>query len=308
MNIETISFNKWKNSLRLANEDIELVVTTDVGPRVILFKSHQHDNVFKVFEEQLGGQNETEWMIRGGHRLWLAPEDLKGEYHIDNEPVLSRQDLATGEVLIESIQQTPQRVKKTLGLLVHDDAPRATVRHVITNEEREPIIAAPWALSVMQPGGLQIIPQPPLGSHPKDLLPNRGMVLWPYTDLSDARLTFGQKFWLLRQAEGYLPTKLGLAHREHWVAYVLPDSIFIKTFEYEAGAQYADGGCNFETFTNSEMMEIESLGSLKTLAPGESATHIEDWYVFPLTQEMSIESEDSLAEWVESFLKQTHLR
>ena len=59
----------------------------------------------------------------------------------------------------------------------------------------------------MRPEGLEIIPQPPLGEHPRDLLPNRGVVLWAYTDLSDLRLTLGTKFWLLRQAADYPPIK-----------------------------------------------------------------------------------------------------
>lgn len=308
MNIETISFNKWKNSLRLANDLIEIVITTDVGPRIILFKDHQHDNIFKVFENELGGTHEKEWKIRGGHRLWLAPEDPKLSFHIDNEPVTSRQDLANGEVFVESVQTTPHRLRKTLGVLMSENSPRVTVRHVVTNEDGQPIEVAPWAMSVMQPGGMQIIPQPPLGTHPRDYKPNRGIVLWPYTDLSDPRLTFGEKFWLLRQAPGYPPLKLGLAHRQNWVAYILGDSIFFKIFDYNPSVQYPDGGCNFETFADSDMIEIETLGPLTTLKPGDSVTHIEDWYIFPLTKEMQIESEDALSGWIDEFLAQTHLK
>lgn len=305
MNIETVSFRNWSNSLRLTNESLELIVTTDVGPRILSCRSHDRENILKIFEEEAGGQHESEWMIRGGHRLWLAPEDEILSYHVDNEPVAYRQDESTGEVLIESIMAAPRRLRKTLGIHLAADAPKITLRHVVTNESDEPLTISAWALSVMAPGGLQIIPQPPLGEHPRDLQPNRGMVIWPYTDLSDARLTFGQKFWLLRQAEGYPPIKFGLAHRENWVAYVLGDSVFIKVFSYQDGAEYPDGGCNFETFSNSAMLEIESLSPLTHLAPGQSVTHFEDWYIFPLVEEMQIESEESLADWIESFLAQT---
>lgn len=154
----------------------------------------------------------------------------------------------------------------------------------------------------MKPGGLEIIPQPPLGEHPHDLQPNRGMVLWPYTDLSDLRWTFGRKFWMLRQSAGCPPTKIGLAHREKWVAYVLGDSLFVKTFAYEPGMNYPDGGCNFETFSNDEMLEIESLGPLVTLQPGASTSHQEHWFLYPLMEEAHIESEDALAEWIAPFI------
>jgi len=308
MNIETVSFLNWNNSLRLTNESVELIVTTDVGPRILSCKNHERENVLKVYPDQAGGQYEPDWRIRGGHRFWLAPEDLELSYHVDNEPVTAQQDATTGEIVIDSFQTHPRRVRKTIGILLADDAPRVTLRHVITNEGDEPLVASAWALSVMAPGGLQIIPQPPLGEHPRDLQPNRGMVIWPYTDLSDPRLTFGQKFWMLRQDEDYAPIKFGLSHKGDWVAYLLGESLFIKTFTHEEGVQYPDGGCNFETFSNSEMIEIESLSPIYNLAPGEAATHIEDWYLFPLVEEMQIESEDALASWIEGFLAQTHLK
>ena len=308
MNIETVPFQNWNNSLRLTNESIELIVTTDVGPRILSCRSHDRENVLKVFENELGGQNESEWRIRGGHRLWLAPEDEVLSYHVDNEPVSFRTDEATGEVVIDSILASPQRLRKTIGIQLAENSPRVTLRHVVTNESENPITVSAWALTVLAPGGLQIIPQPPLGEHPRDLQPNRGMVIWPYTDLSDARLTFGRQFWMLRQAEDYPPIKFGLAHRENWIAYVLADSVFIKTFPYQDGVEYPDGGCNFETFSNGEMIEIESLSPLTHLAPGESVTHSEDWYVFPLVEEMQIESEEALASWIEGFIAQTHLK
>jgi len=307
MNLETTSFHGWDKMLRLSNGSVELLVTTDVGPRILVYKTRAGENVLKTYDEQLGSSNEDHWCIRGGHRLWLAPEDEAISYHLDNSAATWKQDDFTREVFIESMQQRPQRVRKTLGILLDENSSRVTLRHTATNDSEQPIALATWALTVMQPGGMEIIPQPPLGEHPHDLLPNRGMVLWPYTDLSDLRWTFGRKFWLLKQSDDGLPTKIGIAHREKWIAYLLGDSLFIKTFDHAPGGHYPDGGCNFETFTNSEMLEVESLGELVTLQPGESTTHFENWYLFPLTVVASIESEEALSEWIASFIARTHL-
>lgn len=306
MNPEIISYHGWNKTLRLANDDVQLLVTTDVGPRILVYKTPTGENVLKTFDDQLGSHNEEAWRIRGGHRLWIAPEDEVISYHLDNGPVTWRQDDFTGEVIIDSVQQRPHAIRKTLGITLADEGSRVTIRHTATNEGVQPFTMATWGLTVLQPGGLEIIPQPPLGEHPHDLLPNRGMVIWAYTDLSDPRLTLGRKYWLLRSAD-YPPFKIGLAHRQKWIAYVLGDSLFIKTFTFEPGAQYPDGGCNFETFTNKEMLEIESLGPLVNLKPGEGISHTENWYLFPLTDEMHIESEDALAEWIAPFLDKTHL-
>ncbi|MGA9579509.1 MAG: hypothetical protein WBV90_18000 [Terrimicrobiaceae bacterium] len=303
MNPEIISYNGWHNTLRLANEDMELFVTTDVGPRILVYKTPLGDNVLKTFDDQLGSSGELEWRIRGGHRLWLAPEDPTLSYHLDNGPAAWRYDSFSGEVVVESVQDAPQRIRKTLGILSAAQGSRVSLRHTVVNEGDQPIMLAVWALTVMQAEGLEIIPQPPLGEHPRDLLPNRGIVLWAYSDLSDLRLTLGSRFWLLRQAADYPPIKIGLAHRERWIAYVLGETLYLKIFEYDPTAAYPDGGCNFETFTDSEMLEIESLGPLVTLQPGESTNHHETWHLFPLTEQLVIDSEEALAEWIAPFLE-----
>ncbi len=85
-------------------------------------------------------------------------------------------------------------------------------------------------------GGLEIIPHPPLGVHPRDLLPNRLMIIWPYTNLTDPRWRFGETFITLRQtANAGQPTKLGLAHKQKWIGYLTRDSLFIKTIELPGG-------------------------------------------------------------------------
>ena len=303
MKKEVIPHAGWNRNLLLANDHAELIVTLDVGPRILSYKRTGGANVFKNFDEQLGVSGESEWKIRGGHRFWIAPEDEVLSYHFDNGPVDHRIDEFSGENVIDSLQSQSGRILKTLGITLADDSSRVTVRHTAKNEGDEPIQIASWALSVMQPGGIEIIPQPPLGEHPRDLLPNRGIVLWPYTDLTDPRWHLGRNYFTLRQSVGFPPTKIGLSHREKWIAYIVGDSIFIKTFDHVTGAVYPDGGCNFETFTNDDMLEIESLSPLAALEPGESVSHSENWHLFPIADGIQIESEAALAEWINPFLQ-----
>ncbi len=91
MNVDYVSFGGWKNNLRLTNGQIELIVTLDVGPRIISYRSVRGGtNVFKTFDDQLGGIGETDWKARGGHRFWLAPEDPILTYIPDNGTVEHR--------------------------------------------------------------------------------------------------------------------------------------------------------------------------------------------------------------------------
>jgi hypothetical protein len=230
---------------------------------------------------------------------------LERTYHIDNHPLEYDVDSETGEVIFDSVQEAGGRIVKSLGITLGKNSPSVTVRHTARNLDKITLEFSAWALSVMRPGGIEVIPQPQLGEHPRDLLPNRTMVLWPYTDLSDPRLYFGRDFITLRQSGSVPPTKIGLAHREGWVAYILDDSIFIKSFAHLEGEIYPDGGCNFETFTNDEMLEIESLSPLKKINPGESITLTEQWHLYPLEKGINIDSEASLKEWITPYLAQS---
>ena len=85
--IENVSYGGWANCLRLFNRDVELVLTTDVGPRVIRYGFIGGQNVFKEFAEQMGRCGEAAWQPRGGHRIWMAPEIVPDTYAPDNVAV-----------------------------------------------------------------------------------------------------------------------------------------------------------------------------------------------------------------------------
>src|SRR3984957_13741092 len=85
--METVSYRGWPNNLRLSNEEAELIVSLDVGHRVISYRLTNGFNVMKNYDSMMGGTGEAEWQIRGGHRFWLAPEDLTRTYFPDNRAV-----------------------------------------------------------------------------------------------------------------------------------------------------------------------------------------------------------------------------
>ena len=52
--VETVAYQGWKNNLRLSNGDAELIVTLDVGPRILSYRLRDGKNVFKEYPDQLG--------------------------------------------------------------------------------------------------------------------------------------------------------------------------------------------------------------------------------------------------------------
>lgn len=295
MQIIQTTFGGWPNALILRNEQVELVITLDVGPRILSYRTLEGENVLKVYESQSGGQGEAAWQIRGGHRLWIAPEGDQC-YAPDNTPV--RHEPVENGVRLHSDPVTPWGIRKELTVTLAPDSSEVTLHHRLVNESASPVDIASWGLTVLAPGGLELIPVPPLGEHPRDLLPARVIVPWPYTDMTDPRYRFGRDFITLRQTADAPSTKIGLAHKERWVGYLLGDTFFAKAFDYEEGATYTDLGCNFETYTDAEMIEIESLSPLHHLQPGDAVAHTETWNLFGSLPQPSSLKEDDLARWV----------
>ena len=92
---------------------------------------------------------------------------------------------------------------------------------------------------------------------------------------------FTDKYIVLNQdPRAAKPQKIGLSNGQNWGAYQRGDHLFVKINPYQAGATYPDQGCSFETFTNADMLELEGLGPMVKLPPGESVDYSESWYLF----------------------------
>src|SRR6266545_699287 len=85
--IEKTNYKGWPNCYRISNGAVELVVTGDIGPRVMRYGFPGGQNFFKEFTEQMGKTGEPTWQTRGGHRVWIAPEDIVKSYAPDNNAV-----------------------------------------------------------------------------------------------------------------------------------------------------------------------------------------------------------------------------
>lgn len=283
--MQVVEYRGWKNNLLLSNGDVELIVTLDVGPRVICYRLPGSFNVMKNYDSQMGGTGEAEWQIRGGHRFWLAPEDLTRTYFPDNRPVKWEETGAHSARIIAPPEEE-YGVQKMMELRLGSKGTRVEVLLKVTNTGKQSTELAPWGPTVLAPGGVEIIPLPPKKPHPlhpknakspADYAPNQELILWPYFDFADTRWTFGSRYIFLRQDVNKGPTKIGLAHRMGWVAYLNSGVLFVKRFDYREGAVYPDRGTRYQTFSYQEMLEMETVGELVTLPPGESAELKESW-------------------------------
>ena len=274
--IEKTPFQGWPNCYRVSNGTVEFIATTDVGPRIISFGFVGGANLFFVREDFAGQTGGTEWKNYGGHRIWHAPEDKVRTYEPDNSPV-EAQVIANGLVLTMPPEKL-SAIQKSIEITLDPATSEVRVIHRLKNTGPWPVEIAPWAISVMAPGGFAIAPMP-TAFHPDRLLPNRALTLWPYTDMRDDRWLWGTDYVLLRQkvVQGQERAKVGINNNLGWAAYYLKPFLFIKRFAPVEGAHYPDFNSSLEVFSNNRMLELETLGPLAVLQPGAVVAHEERW-------------------------------
>jgi hypothetical protein len=195
-------------------------------------------------------------------------------------------------VCLRTPTEAESGIEKEIEIILDETTSRVVLNHSITAARTMSSGIAPWGLTVFKPGGKAVIPMPPRSLHPNDLppaeknasnnaeldlLPNRNMSLWAYTEPSDPRFNWCEDRLEISQDTNMPSTKLGFLHQMQTAYYEVDGYRFSKTIDYRQDATYPDGNCNLEIFTDGTMLELESLGPLVTLNKGERIVHTENW-------------------------------
>jgi hypothetical protein len=292
VNLSVVAFEKLPNCVSLSNGEVELVIATEIGPRVLRYGFIGGKNVFKIFPDHLARIEKETWKSYGGHRLWHAPEVFPRTYYPDNEPVKWKNE--GGSLILECPVEKGTGIGKRIVITLPEKGPSVSIRHEISNHGVWPVKVAAWCLSVMAPGGKAVIPQEEYRGHPECLVPARPVVLWHFTKMNDPRFVWGEKYIQMKEdSSSKTKQKFGICNSRQWAAYVLGDLVFLKKSPYGKGAEYTDMGCNQEFYTEAGFLEIESLSPYTEVAPGESLTHTEQW---TLAKIAGLDTEESFAE------------
>ena len=296
---ERFSYRGWNNAYRLSNGVVELVVTADVGPRILFYGFRNGENQLHEVVEDAGRTGGSEFRLYGGHRLWASPE-VERTYYPDNAPVAVSQHN-------HSVRFTAQReelhpgtsLQKELEIELAATGSQVRITHRIRNHDECSTTLAPWSPTMMRAGGRAILPLSPRIAMDKDhYLPVGVFGMWSFTDFADPRWVLGTSYIQLRQlanSPGRFKEQMGgIYNSAGWGAYFCRGDLFVKRAAVIGGGRYPDFGCNFELFTNPDFLELETLGPLVELRPGEVVEHVERWWLFG--EVPSGDNED----WIES--------
>ncbi len=277
--MEAMKIGDQAECLVIESGNFKIGVTTQVGPRILGAFLGDEKNLFVLMPDEDLPNITTGFRLYGGHRLWHAPEVNPRTYAPDNDPVIV-EELEDGSVSFSNDEPLTGLFKTITVAPLGGE--RFEVTHTLINRNQWTIELAPWALSMMAPGGFAVVPQTRLPDA-NPFAVDRQLNFWPYSNLTDPRFSMTEDFYILRQdTAAATPFKFGCNAPDGWIAYVNDQKVFAKQVQYQAQAVYPDFGCNIESYSCDRFLEIETLGPLAKLEPEAEVTHVERWHAFEL--------------------------
>lgn len=170
-------------------------------------------------------------------------------------------------------------IRKKLSISLHDGSVHLT--HQITNDSHEPRTVAPWAITQLPVGGTALFPLRTGTADPHGLQPNAEVVVWPYTGIDDTPFEMSKRN-LLISSDRTAATKIGTRLDRGWLAYVHHDLVFAKWARHDPDGTYLDRGASAQCYSSPDFVELETLGPVVTLQPGESTAHEEVWRLYTI--------------------------
>jgi len=296
------SYKSYGKCMKMENDLAELLVTVDVGPRIIYFGAKGGVNMLFNDDEGIRVTNnpvyksifgeDAEYHFYGGHRIWLAPQKTFYTESPDNEPL--KVELLENGASFESPDAKVIGFIQKLTVIMDPDAPTITVTAEVTNTSDEPKQNAVWQITQCAAGGvgfypyMKIMKMPPMkpGERPKmppmdpeklknPLLPMGNLVTFMGAPDDDRLIVDPEYITMSFSTEARRPIKFGMQNQQNFAMYANGDYILKFGYSNDPYGVYCDYGCSLESYTDRSFTEMEALGEYKVYGKGETISHTE---------------------------------
>lgn len=280
VHFQVIWYKNFGKCIQLQNEVCSVIVTAEVGPRIIYYGMKDGINLFREDVSRESFQSGVlfdrfyypgaVWYHYGGHRLWFTPEKSPDTYYPDNDPVSWAIEQNT--LVLTPPEQLVNRVQYVIKVELEPQGTGLTVEHRIKNCSDVPRRLAPWTVTQMASQGEAVIPLPQFKD--ERLYPRQKLLLWDNTSVSDPRFTWRQESLRVRHDPASTDCiKLGLHYTGGKAFYRKGGYLCIIQFPFKEGGSYPDGGASFELYCCGQFCEMETMGEEVDLLPGDQVCH-----------------------------------
>ena len=268
MDVNRIRFNTL-NAVEIKTAAIHMIVITDFGPRIAFWGRPGGENLL-LWEP--GKYVRKKWDLFGGHRVWVTRPlaDECEETYQEGEQANDIQETDSG-VKITTKENPHNCTKRGIRVTVLDDN-KLEVDNFLTNTGDMLYSGGVWALTCTVPK-TKTIYGIPLGEDAS----------WDYCKIvmfkkwdghtggyKDDQFTFNEEMMLIvpkgKENKRMVQADKGIIAMHDTER----DILFAKKATYERGCNYPQG-CNVAVYIGPDnfMVEMETLGSEKTIKPGE---------------------------------------
>lgn len=281
---ETISYHGYEHAIELKNKDVRVVLCPEVGGRVLEY-SYRGSNVLYVSDQEKQWKPGDRPQASAG-RFDIGPEFIiprrevlwNGEWRVEitgerSARLTSQKDLATGVQLIRDFE-------------LHNESSRLECRQTIVNVSQQTKEWCHWSRTFAVGKGICVIPLTAPELSPHSRFPNK-YVMYEEGGVINAKPE-DPNILLKENSLEIHPTprkpKLGFDSYAGEIIYLAPnDLMFLKRFRTYPNRVYneATGLTISVWYPDREMVELEPIGPRERLAPGESASFTEEWWLAP---------------------------
>lgn len=246
-----------------------LGIANDFGPRIVSLRRDGGSELLAQLDpSRVIEYPDGIYRFHGGHRLWASPEIPEITYANDDHACKVSVEADTATITAPT---DGAGLSKTI--VIGRDGDDLSVEHTITGASRSDQVAA-WAITQFPLGGTAFLPIEGGDTGPR---PNRKVVLWPYTELDDPRLRFGEAVVIVEARDGP-PLKIGVGPSPQRLGYLRKGWLFVKQTMSPPRGAAPDFGALSQVYLGQGFCELEGVGEL--VATGEHpATMTERWSV-----------------------------
>jgi hypothetical protein len=285
--VERIAHGGWPDALRLRSTTAEAIVVPAIG-RVMSFRLIDGENVFwadPALAGRRGDPTGQEWVNFGGDKSWPAPEAEWRTFTgygkwmpppgFDGLPHAARID---GEaVVLTAPVDRFYGVRHERRISLAADAPRMTIATTYTRVSGAPQRIGIWVITQFADPVAVFVPVPPQSRFPDGHYMFREAP-WPQREVRDGLIRVTRDPGASR--------KLGSdADRMLWVGETVMCLVASPRVD-DPVVEYPDRGASAEVYTNPDpkrYVELETLGPLATLKPGERIEQTNTYTLFRRT-------------------------
>lgn len=274
VNILEINYKHYGKCLKITNGVVEIIITIEYGPRIV---KYGYVNGRNQFAEDINNKISTshgDYYIIGGHRFWHLPENKDRTYIPDNKKV-EYESIFNGVRLIQEIEKWTQ-VQKIIEIIFESSSSKVNILHKIVSLNAFDINISVSGITAMSKGGIEIIP---LEKRKSGISPNKSFVFWPYSNIKDSRVYFGDRYVAMKVCENISENfKIGFNTNLSYALYYNENELFVKQFKRDKNnSNYPHMGCCYESFIGSNYIEMQTNSPLYTISTNQCVEHLEIW-------------------------------